>query len=275
MMKLQKQKTKLLTSLILAILFSITCSSPATTGDGGDGNPTPNPCLADPPPETCVVTYTDWIGSFGQTPPPATPDASLTSQFLAGTATTLTPSLQSTTPTTLFMTGSTDNGVGFFRENNLYYYAGLLLNTNVGRQITKTITNERWTGKIRAVGSSNDVILIEDEIEDFGLDITFNGTTGTMKTIFEAVESLYYSMDGTFDDKGIISGLVGFGFTKGEGVSRIVNPDHLNYSSGTLSGIIGQNGAVVGFISGHKTIASGINALATYAGGFVVTPPSE
>ncbi len=229
-------------------------------------------------PPRLVVNTTDWTGSFGQTPPPAMPDVAEEepthkNQFLAGTATTLTPLIQSTTPTTLFITGSTNNGVAFFTENNAYY-AGVLAGTNLGTPITETITAVKWTGQIRAVSSSGDGTLTANPTAGFELDITFDGTRGTMKTFFDVRGTHSYSIDGTFDDTGIISGDIHFGITIGTEDNRVVNTDSRSYRPGTLSGIIGSSGALGVFISGHETLEAGSEAAPSYSGGFFVTPPA-
>ncbi len=214
------------------------------------------------------VTTADWLASFtGNKALTTTPNTTPTNEFLAITATTAS-SRTAVVPTTLFMTGSTTNGIAFFRENGSYY-AGILAGTNLGAPITETITTAvKWTGQIQTVSTDNIVQLSAGEITDFGVDITFDGTEGEMTSYFTTGNSRYYSIDGTFDANGIITGDVAYG----EGTASALTTTSVLYSPGTLRGIIGQNGAVGVFHSGHKTLTAGIAAFG-FSGGFVVTPP--
>ena len=230
----------------------------------------PSPCQMA---GNCMANHAAWLASFeGGDALPTTPNTTPTNQFLeisATTASTLTPGL---VPTTLFMTGSTTNGAAFFIENGAYY-AGILAGTNLGAPITEIITaeaNVKWTGQIRAVSNNGDVGFTKT---DFELGITFNGATGTMHTFFETAGG-YYLIDGDFDAKGIISGNIAFAIgATGSGDSRTINTGDANYSPGTLTGIIGQGGAVGAFHSGHATLTPGnIAHFNPYAGGFVVKP---
>ncbi len=221
------------------------------------------------------VTTADWLASFtanGGTALPTTPNTTPTNEFLAISATTAS-SLTDAVPTTLFMTGSTTNGLAFFAENGAFY-AGVLAGTNLGAPITAPITSARWTGQIRAASSTSNAILSAGEITDFGVAITFDGTNGTIKETFVSDSSavFVYEIDGTFDANGIIGGSVAFGV--GDATNGI-HPTQLRerYSPGTLTGIIGQNGAVGVFHSDNENSETG-SAAASFAGGFVVTPPT-
>ncbi len=227
-------------------------------------------------PPRLVVNTADWLGSFGQTSPPTTPDVATEqpthkNQFLEISATDASTLTQGLVPTSLFITGSTENGLAFFAENGAFY-AGVLANTNLGAPITETITTAvTWTGEIRTVSSSNTGVLTKT---DFGLDITFNGTRGTITTIaIVPVVNTIYEIDGTFDANGVISGDVIFSASKVIEDNRVLDTDNESYSPGTLRGIIGSNGAVGVFISGHETLTAG-SAAPSYSGGFVVTPPA-
>ncbi len=210
-----------------------------------------------------IVTTADWVDSFtGNDALPTTPNTTPTNEFLAITATTASTLTAELVPTTLFMTGSTTNGIAFFRENGAYY-AGILAGTNLGAPITETITTAvKWSGQIYAIAINVNGTLGAGDIDDFGLDITFDGTRGTMKTVFP-VSGFAYSIDGTFDENGIIGGSVAFGAGTASGLITT----HSTYSLGTLTGIIGQNGAVGAFISGDSVPRS-------FSGGFVALPPA-
>ncbi len=222
------------------------------------------------------VTYADWLASFtGNDALTTTPDATQApvykNQFLEITATTAS-SLTDAVPTTLFMTGSTTNGLAFFRENGAFY-AGVLAGTNLGAPITAPITSARWTGQIRAASSSANGVLSADNITNFGVDITFDGTDGgTIKETFATIDKLFvYEIDGTFDANGIITGDVDFGIGDEEnGIHPTQNREF--YSPGILSGIIGSSGAVGVFHRDNDNMGS---PAARFSGGFIVVPPDD
>ncbi|MCA8835917.1 MAG: hypothetical protein K8953_12630, partial [Proteobacteria bacterium] len=219
------------------------------------------------PPSLVGVNVADWLDSFtGDDSLPTTPNTTPTNEFLAITATTASSLTEELVPTTLFMTGSTNNGAAFFRENGAYY-AGVLAGTNLGAPITETITTAvRWTGLFRAVADG----VLSDINNNFWLDITFDGDEGEMETVFEVSPSLYYSIDGEFNDKGIITGWVAYG----AGNNGVLDTTSRAYVPGTLTGIIGSSGAVGAFISGHETRNPGAEeGSSSYSGGFIALPP--
>ncbi len=228
------------------------------------------------PPSRVVVSVVDWLDSFtGDDALPTMPDATPINQFLAITETTASARTEAV-PTTLSAIGTIGRGVpifkggaAFFTENSAYY-AGILAGTNLGAPITETITNARWTGRINAVTNDGRVGLVG---MDFGLVINFNGGTRTVKGMVHAgFGTRYFSIDGRFDEKGVIEGTVTYGHTTGTGDNIAFDMNHATYSPGNLTGIIGQVGAVGAFYSDNANPAAGDNAL-KYAGGFAVTPP--
>ena len=228
----------------------------------------PDPCEGGLITAECTVEIAD-LPTY-----PATPNATTTNEFLAITATTASTLTEGLVPTTLFITESTTNGMAFFTENDAYY-AGILAGTNLGAPISDTTTTAlKWQGDFRAVAGIAEAVVGADNGDDFELDITFDGDEGTMKTFFNVGGTgFYYSIDGTFDDKGVISGDILFGTIVGVRENRQIFTDHENYSPGTLTGLIGQNGAVGAFISGHETLVAGSSAI-SYSGGFFATPPA-
>ena len=205
------------------------------------------------------VTYTDWIGGFGVSPPPATPTSPTTNQFLAGT-TTLDP-LTSITPLTLT---STIGGVGFFTENGAYY-AGLLANTNVGLPVAITPqasgadVTATWPGKIRAIqvfdGSGTDTttaldlnVVVNLTARTFTAtrrDPNANSTTITINGLFPAINN------------GVVTGTV-------------TQRANVFTRNGQLTGIIGQNGVVGAFYSD-----SNVATEHRYVGGFYAAPSNN
>ncbi len=223
-----------------------------------------NPYCGNNPTSTSCVNSAVWLASFtGNEALPTTPNTTRRNQFLEISATT--------TATTLFMTGSTTNGVAFFIESGSYY-AGILAGTNLGAPITETITSARWTGQIRAVSDIDNAILRADMITNFGVDITFDATRetkGTIKETFAADSQFVYEIDGVFDENGIITGRVDYGAgTANDGI----NPTQFRvfYSPGTLRGIIGQDGAVGVFHSNNDNTG---RDQVSFSGGFFAGPP--
>ncbi|MGU9963524.1 MAG: hypothetical protein ACNYPD_05380 [Candidatus Halichondribacter symbioticus] len=133
------------------------------------------------------------------------------------------------------------------------YYAGIHASTDLGAPLASAPASGTWRGFLRMVG--------QEELTSvpFDLDITFRRATrgGTIKADFDSAGR--YVIDATFDSFGAITGDI-----------TIIN------SPGTISGIIGQEGAVAAFIS-NETGARDASSALGYAGGFVaylVNPPS-
>ena len=264
----------------------------------------PSPCQVA---NNCPVDTTAWLRSFkGKDTLPTTPDIvtqapTHKNQFLQATPTGFADGANTniratfgvqtediaTETLTFANTNTATGGVAFFGGElytdsgvsigSFYYYAGILAGTNLGAPITETITSAKWTGQIRAVGRAGEAQINVADGADFELDITFNATRetkGTMKALFNTSGAgTAYSIDGTFDDKGIISGDIDFGTTTGEGASEIVDTNSTLYSPGTLSGIIGSSGAVGVFHSDNDNPAAA-QLGPSFSGGFVVTPPT-
>ena len=271
----------------------------ATNPDGGAA-PVLDPCIAGLVADNCVNTAA-WLASFeGGNALPTTPDATTrVNQFLQATATGFasganagirqsfgSPQTDIAIKTRTFANTDTATGGFAYFGGELYsgeagsetgtrtyfYYAGVLAGTNLGAPITAPIISARWTGQIRADSTDNNGVLTANPAAGFGLNITFDGAEGTMKSIFEVGVGFYYEMDGTFNDKGIIEGTVALGYsTTGTGDNRVLATSHTFYSPGTLRGIIGQNGAVGVFHSDNANVATKYR----FSGGFVVTPPTN
>ena len=275
-------------------------SDNANVEAGSTATPYSGGFVAAPP----VVNTAAWLGSFtGGEALPTTPDIATQAptrknQFLQGTTTGFADGANTNIRETFGVqrqdiaiqtltfanTDTATGGVAFFggalynsgeNTGTHFYYAGILAGTNLGAPITETITSAKWMGKIRAISNVGEAQRTAADDADIELDITFDATRetkGTMTTFLKTVSTSAYSIDGTFDDKGIISGDIYFGYTTGEGASEVIDTDGALYSPGTLSGIIGQNGAVGVFHSDNGNPEAGQNA-PSYSGGFVVTPP--
>ena len=176
-----------------------------------------------------------------------------------------------------------NSGVGFGRVGT-EYYSGLLAGADVGLSLTKNqeiTTAATWSGKIAlygfGTGPKNATFRPSEEEMDFDLDVTFNGTTGTIaasSVMFEGVkyqfsgpQTLQYTLtiNGTFNAAGVIKGTTSFDTNRAGSVA----------SAGVVTGLIGTRGAIGSFIS---TKVSGMPSrdiyAGIYAGGFVVQNPN-
>ncbi|MCA8834784.1 MAG: hypothetical protein K8953_06810, partial [Proteobacteria bacterium] len=175
----------------------------------------------------------------------------------------------------LFLTGSTTSGAvfGHVFDTHNRLYAGLLpttdvgVGTDLGAPIAVGFTTATWKGKL----AGYDLEGLDISNDDFRMEVTFAGTSGTIKslnadgivgatTIGETNAFLRIDFNGVFDDKGVISGTTTGSFNAAG-------------ANGTFNGLIGVNGAV-GVFKG----TGGTGELKSYVGGFVVaksaTPPS-
>ncbi len=197
------------------------------------------------------VTYTDWIGGFGVSPPPATPTSPAINQFLANPA---------TAPTTLT---SAIGGVGFFTENGAFY-AGLLSNTNLGLpvaitpQVSDADVMATWPGKIRAIGVFDGNAGSGDTQTALDLNVVVNLTarTFTGTTVDPNADTTSITINGLFPatDNGVVTGTV-------------TQRANVLVRNGQLTGIIGQNGVVGAFYSD-----SNVATEHRYVGGFYAAP---
>ena len=156
--------------------------------------------------------------------------------------------------------------MGFFTGYNggvQYYYAGILNGTNLGEPLTAETATGVWNGKFRAIGQAVNT--------DFTLEVTFGDTMDAAGSVEAFVEqnsatNTYYHLTGTYDSNGFISGDVDFG-----GFSNLAERTPTgDRTSGALTGLIGQDGAVGAFYS--DTTGNTSNGFAGYAGGFVACP---
>ena len=232
------------------------------------------------------VTTTDWLEGFDDELP-SQPDANnLESGFLEATADDLNSGTLGNSPyyrhtrsgvimynlnfdtasyDGKYLNGDARDGVAFFEGNpyqgtGSFAYAGILAGTDLGAPLNQT-GRATWHGSINETSwySKN---------TDFSLDIEFNGTAGGTIEGFAASpyngsreENYYLRLRGSFDSNGVITG------TTNKGRFTDDNPDLPRpgkYSGrilfGTLTGLIGEEGAVGAFVQG------------SYAGGFVVRP---
>ena len=152
------------------------------------------------------------------------------------------------------MGGDIDDGFVSFQHgiSSTYGYAGIYSTTDLGRRLTERSGKATWLGLIRFAQLSR----------ESNFDLTFNSGGGTIKALYPNLSThLDLAIDGTFDSNGVISGKVHYAQLLRDDVSFV--PSSTN---GTLSGIIGQDGAVGAFY-GATTF--------NYSGGFVARPTSK
>ena len=181
-----------------------------------------------------------------------------TNQFLLGTANGIATTGTDATATLLTIGDDSPNGVGFFTANDRFY-AGLFDGANLGEPLDSGTQAGTWTGSLQAVvGSTVGSVL------SMTLHVVYTGNTRVI-TAFVPSGDNHFLLEGTFTPNGVIEGTVNYGaFTGGvEGT-----PAGGRGTNGTLTGIIGQDGALGAF---HST-ATGTNG---YAGGFIATKPAE
>ena len=230
----------------------------------------------------CATTLSNpnaatWAHSFA-TALSATPTTE--NQFLLGMATGIgtgdvtnirineTLNLETATYKDVPLGGDAEDGVAYFSGQSggstYYNYAGIFSGTNLGAPITGTTgQTAAWNGEFRAFGS----VAIPNK--DFSLTVTFDagGTSGTLDAFikFTGTSTYHYKLDGVFNDKGVISGTVVLGDFTGNDKEMLV--DNSDKTPGTLTGLIGQEGAVGAFHSNNDSIG-----ILPYVGGFVARP---
>ncbi|MCA8833725.1 MAG: hypothetical protein K8953_01455, partial [Proteobacteria bacterium] len=151
--------------------------------------------------------------------------------------------------------GDADVGfTGFYRmiDSTLYHYAGIFQDTDLGAPFTQTIGGLTWNG----------VVSHGEDESSTEFTITFNGTGGTIYALALNLRNDHdLVISGTFDDLGLITGDTLYLAFDNDMVSGPINP---NSFTGTLSGLIGAEGAVGVF---HST-----SVHSSYAGGFIASP---
>ena len=165
--------------------------------------------------------------------------------------------------------GDRADGVVFYRahngdESNSYFYAGVIPTTILGAPLSETSGKATWVGRLGAAFADGNRGAF---LSDFTLGITFNGKGGDISTDVIIKGGDYFELDGTFNDRGVISGTANHVRYENGRIGDVTG-DIVN--SGPLTGLIGQEGAVGAFISNRQT-----NNTSGFAGGFVARPPSQ
>ena len=168
--------------------------------------------------------------------------------------------------------GDATDGVFFVRADkntdsddaDSYFYAGIIPETDLGAPLTQTTGTATWSGRFKAAMSGG---ILRYFSRDFTLDITFNATGGEISAIVAGRTVDYFEVDGTFNNRGVISGTASHVYYENGRIGNVTG-DIVN--SGPLRGLIGEEGAVGAFISNRQT-----GSTSGFAGGFVARPPSE
>ena len=161
------------------------------------------------------------------------------------------------TPTFLTTTGTRGDII-----QSRYHYAGILAGTDLGEPVDSATGMATWNGSFRTY-NTNPV--------DFQLTVTFGGEgertiSAFVKDTARSKVDNYYLIAGNYNAVGLItSGTVNWG-TFSDIAQR--TPTASRPTNGTLTGIIGVQGAVAVFISDTNDEATS----GGYAGGFVAAP---
>ncbi len=164
--------------------------------------------------------------------------------------------------------GFAGDGVGYFwgRHNNVYFgYAGIFSGTDLGAPVSETSgTTASWVGHIQAFGKTLGGGR-RGVNKGFVLEVTFGNDdadkAGSIAAFVRTEGNFNYLLSGTFDNHGVISGTT----TWSNFINRDRNTPTGEKNLGTLTGLIGEQGAVGGFHSNYSGEKS-------YGGGFVARP---
>ncbi len=141
-----------------------------------------------------------------------------------------------------------DDGVAFFQSSNYGSYAGIFSGTDLGEPLVKPTEGADMTAKWYGQFKVGDVLKT-----DFTLDIDFSaqstdGSVGTVEAFVDSFSADYYLLSGKFDDNGVISGTVAYGYFPN--YNQTISNIEFNAS---LTGLIGAEGAVGVFTGGIIT----------------------
>ncbi|MCA8834998.1 MAG: hypothetical protein K8953_07920, partial [Proteobacteria bacterium] len=172
--------------------------------------------------------------------------------------------------------------VPFQAAGPLRFYAGIINSTslNVGAPLfNRATTSAIWNGEIHWVGShtaTNSTLAKRD----FKMKVDYSALTiqGAVPITAGNTTGAHLVIDGTYDGAGIMTGDTNItSYTTTPNTSATVididATSNATVSPGTLSGIIGNKGAVGVFINDNEAhnIDSGRGG---YSGGFIVRPPA-
>ncbi len=165
-------------------------------------------------------------------------------------------------------------GSGRSERTETHYYASVLTDTNVGAPLpvfeAGNPISANWNGGFRTKLDYR--IYIESPI-NFALTVNFRDSTieAFVKDVYTEIDN-YYHLNGSYDTGGIITGTVNYG-TFSDIDAR--TPTNNRPNNGVLTGIIGQDFAIGGFVSGTSTddgvTITGGTGDDGFSGGFIVS----
>ncbi|MCA8833467.1 MAG: hypothetical protein K8953_00150, partial [Proteobacteria bacterium] len=152
------------------------------------------------------------------------------------------------------------------------YYAGLLSGTNIGTPLVDNSADGAWNGRLAIVNGYGDDV--RARTADFILTVNFDDKTIDSGDV--AVLDGLFNIDGRFTTGGVIYGVTSFRDRTPRGSKEIIigsdsaitrqTAPRLS-SRGSVTGVIGVDGAVGAFISSGAGLVE--NTFGEYAGGFV------
>ena len=238
---------------VLVGASNVSAGFTATNPDGG-AVPSVDACIADP--DTCFVTYKNWVDATSVTrvgiPTENTFTTTSNRRLLTSSSgfTNNATNLDTAQFGGVALGGDVDNGFIVANVSLSFYLAGIRSTTNLGLPLEAQPTGT-WNGSFQVYEDADNSPVDSD---DFTLTVTYGGASeGKAGSVSATIANTDYSFVGEFNASGVIDGTV-------------THTDATNgNSTGELQGLIGVRGAVGVFINNADTPLS-------YGGGFVACP---
>ena len=161
--------------------------------------------------------------------------------------------------TTVGLSGNNAVSLGVARgEDGRHYYAGLNYGTSLGAPLVETTGAAVWNGWAYVLDGTptNTAIEVLVDFDNSGISAFFS----------KAENTKHYLLEGSFDDRGVITGrAVRADFAGGVRTGAVTGA-----VNGSLTGLIGTDGAVGAFVGGG--VSGDGDPLDGFAGGFVARP---
>ncbi len=162
--------------------------------------------------------------------------------------------------TPLNLGGDLENGIRTSRGTDGSHYAGIAPNTNLGKPLIENSGSAKWRGFVGSAFFNKeftlDVDFLNNNVEGF--------FSGHEKSEFYD-NGTHYLLSGIYDARGVIQGTA----IRADFAGDIKTGTQTNIHSGTMTGLIGQEGAVGVFISDNFS-----NDSDSFSGGFVAVSPN-
>nr|MCA8833802.1 hypothetical protein [Pseudomonadota bacterium] len=252
---------------------------------------------------TFTANYNGWLDSFGNKTLRSMADHTVgsSSDFLQGGPTQIDSGNVTNTnsaPVSILMLTMADNpnnGVSFFNglsgvngsKTSIHrFYAGILSGTNVGELLAPYVSGgdetATWKGKIQWVGFLGGIGFPGSNAGARDIDLNVNYKNRTIDAFVNMDGSINHHLllNAGYNSRGqFTNGTVKYGVFESAGLAdRNATPGFITSTpvqydqpfNGTLTGIIGQEGAVGAFVNDSISAPSGSYG---FAGGFWVVPP--